>query len=88
MNTSQEDSRPFYGRIHAGVSDGSEAQHPEDLGNLDEGTFQGISPTANAYDNFDLYSNEGSSDAWVRRPSTRELPIVSESRTISRTMVA
>ena len=65
MNTSQEDSRPFYGRIHAGIGDGREAQHSKDLGILGEGTFRGISPTANAYDDFDFNSNEGSSDAWV-----------------------
>ena len=85
MNTSQEDSRRFHcGRIDAGVGEG-EGQHSEDLGNLGEGTCRGISPTANAFDNFDFNSNEGSSDAWVRRPLSPELPNVSESNSISRT---
>ena len=76
MNTSQEDSLPFHGRIHAGVGEGSEAQHSEDLGKLDEGTFEGICLTVNAYDNFDFNSNKGSS-AFVWRPLTPELTNVS-----------
>ena len=84
MNTSQEDSWPFHCRIDAGVGEG-EAQHSKDFGILGEGTFRGISPTAIAFDNFDFNSNEGSSDAWVRKTLTPELPNVSESHTISRT---
>ena len=88
MNTSQEDSRPFHGRIYAGVGEGREAQHSEDLGILSEGTFRGISPTAIAFDNFDFDSNEGSSDAWVRRPSTPELSNVSNlTRFLAREML-
>ena len=84
MNTSQEDSLPFDGRIDAGVGEG-EAQHSKDLGILGEGTFRGISPTAIAFDNFDFNFNEGSSDAWARRTLIPEFPNVSESHTISRT---
>ena len=59
-----------------------EAQHSEDLGILDEGRLP------YAYDNFDFNSNEGSSDAWVRRPLTPELPNVSNlTRFLAREML-
>ena len=34
-------------------------------------------PAFRAYDNFDFNSNEGSSDSWVQRPLSPELPNVS-----------